>query len=67
MSDYFGGAIAASQAATAAMRAKRGVKSRTGSGRKVSSSVSRRGSASPDWSKIGASKAARASAGAIPF
>ena len=67
MSDFFGGALAASAAGLAAVRARRGLKSRTGGGRKVSSAVARRGSGSPDWAKIGASKAARASSDAIPF
>ena len=64
MSDFFGGALAASAAGLAAVRARRGIKSRTSSGRKVSSSVSRRGSASTDAGKMSDSKRAR---DAIPF
>lgn len=52
--EMFGGAISRSQSRRSAMR------SRVGSGRRVSGAVSSRRSGSPDWAKIGASKAARA-------
>ncbi len=53
MADNFGGF----GAAIAASRSK--LKSRVGNGRKVSGAVGARRSGSPDFAKIGASKAAR--------